>query len=199
VGDGRAEHTPIIPVEAWRGAPHRYVWSGPPLAREDLRFEYVGPPHLSRSAVRSASVGRRVKEVRVEDQPTCGKGLAENAVVPGTLAAATAAMADVLENHMQALDLTDPNANAEHDAYATLVDALRRIAAELRATADQMAGYTDLPMGRHDPQVMTSPDVLHTFEAFVKAKQDLQVLLARQAARDDEMLAQMRRAIGSPP
>jgi hypothetical protein len=44
-----------------------------------------------------ACVGRRVKEVRVEDQPTCGKGLAENAVVTGTLGAVATAMADVLE------------------------------------------------------------------------------------------------------
>jgi hypothetical protein len=133
----------------------------------------------------------------VEDQQTCGTGLAENAVFPEKLGALAAAMADVLENHMQALDLTDPDAKAEHDAYAKLVHAHRRISAELRATADQMAGYRDLPMGRHGEQVMTSPDVLHTFDAFVKAKQELQTLLERQAARDQEMLAQMRRAIGS--
>jgi hypothetical protein len=132
----------------------------------------------------------------MEDRQTCGKGLAENAVLPEKLGAVAAAMADVLENHMQALDLTDPNAKAEHDAYAKLLDAHRRVAAELRATADEMAGYRDLPMGRHDEQVMTSPDVLHTFEEFVKAKQELQALLERKAAQDHEMLAQMRRAIG---
>jgi hypothetical protein len=132
----------------------------------------------------------------MEDRQTCGKGLAENAVLPEKLGAVAAAMADVLENHMQALDLTDPNAKAEHDAYAKLLDAHRRVAAELRATADEMAGHRDLPMGRHDEQVMTSPDVLHTFEEFVKAKQELQALLERKAAQDHEMLAQMRRAIG---
>jgi methyl-accepting chemotaxis protein len=140
---------------------------------------------------------QRVEEVRVEDQQTCGKGLAENAVLPRKLGAVGAAIADVLENHMQALDFTDPNAKTEHGAYAKLVDALRRIAAELRSTADQMAGCKDLPMGSHDAQVMTSPDVLHTFEDFVKAKQELHALLERQAAQDEEMLAQLRRAIGS--
>jgi hypothetical protein len=162
-----------------------------------LRFEYVEPRVYRGSTVVSACVGRRVEEVRVEDQQTCGKGLAENAVLPEKLGAVAAAMADVLENHIQALDLTDPNATAEHDAYTKLVDAHRKIAAELRATADQMAGYGDLPMGGHDEQVMTSPDVLRTFEAFVNAKQVLHALLERHAGEDQEMLAQMQRAIGS--
>jgi hypothetical protein len=130
----------------------------------------------------------------VEDQQTCGEGLAENAVLPRKLGAVGAAMADVLEDHMQALDVTDPKAEAERDAYATLVDALRRIAEELRSTADRMAGYSDLPMGRHDAQVMASPDVLHTFENFVQARQELRALLERGAAQDEDMLTQMRRA-----
>jgi hypothetical protein len=135
----------------------------------------------------------------MNDQPTCGKGLAENAELPAKLGAVAAGMAEVLEHHMHALDVTDPNAKAEHDAYAQLVDAHRSIAAQLRATADQMAGYRDLPMGRHDEQVMTSPDALRVFDAFVKAKQELQALLDRQAAEDREMLAQIRRASGSAP
>jgi hypothetical protein len=134
-------------------------------------------------------------QVPVDDQQTCGKGLAENAALPRKLGTVVAAMADVLENHMHALDLPDPNAKAEHDAYARLVEAHRRIAAELRATVDQMTGYRDLPMGGHDEQVMTSPAVLHRFEDFVKAKQELRVLLERQSAQDQEMLAQMRRAV----
>jgi hypothetical protein len=130
--------------------------------------------------------------VHDEEPQTCGTGLAENAVLPEKLGAVAAGMADVLENHMQALDVTDPNAKAEHDAYTKLVSELRRVAAELRATADQMAGYRHLPMGRHDEQVMASADVLRTFEDFVKAKHELQALLERQVARDQEMLAQMR-------
>ena len=134
----------------------------------------------------------------MEDQQTCGTGLAENAVLPRRLGAVAGAMAGVLENHMQALDVTDPNAQTEHDAYAHLVAALRRIAAGLSATADQMAGYRGLPMARHDEQRMTSPEVIHTFEAFVEAKRELQRLLEQLSAHDDEMLAQMRSAIDDP-
>jgi hypothetical protein len=133
----------------------------------------------------------------MNEQQTCGKGLAENAELPEKLGAVAAGMAEVLEHHMHALDLTDPNAKAEHGAYAQLVDAHRSIAAQLRATADQMTGYRDLPMGRHDEQVMTSADGLRAFDAFVTAKQELQALLERQAAQDRARLAQMRRARGA--
>jgi hypothetical protein len=51
------------------------------------------------------------------DQPTCGKGLAENSVFPATLSHLIAAMAENLAMHMKALDLTDPNSQTEHGAY----------------------------------------------------------------------------------
>jgi hypothetical protein len=52
---------------------------------------------------------------------------------------------------MEALDLTDDHSREEHEAYRELARGHRKIAAELRATARRMAGYRDLPMGRHDP------------------------------------------------
>jgi hypothetical protein len=140
---------------------------------------------------------RHVEEVPVGDQQTCGEGLADNAVLPRQLGAVGTAMADVLGYHMRALDLTDPDANAEHDAYASIVDALQSSAAELRSTAEQMARCGELPMGRHDAGVMASPDALHAFEQLVRAKQALHALLARQAAQDAEMLTRMRRAVAS--
>ena len=45
------------------------------------------------------------------DEPrTCGEGLAQRSVLPVRVSALTAAMAEVLETHQQALDLTDDNA-----------------------------------------------------------------------------------------
>ena len=41
---------------------------------------------------------------------TCGKGLAENAALPAALGTVTAAMSQVLELHMRALDLGDADA-----------------------------------------------------------------------------------------
>jgi hypothetical protein len=126
------------------------------------------------------------------EQPTCGKGLAENSVLPAKLAALLAAMAENLETHMQALDLTDQNSRAEYDAYEELVKEFRQITSQLQATANQMSGYRDLPMGRHDQKAMTRPRVRESFEKFVKQKQALLSLLEQTTERDEQLLETMR-------
>ena len=98
------------------------------------------------------------------EQPTCGKGLAENSVLPAKLGELLAAMAENLETHMQALDLIDQHSRAEYDAYEELVKEIRQIAILLKATANQMAGYRDLRMGRHDQKAMTRPREFESFE-----------------------------------
>jgi hypothetical protein len=50
-----------------------------------------------------------------EDQPTCGKGLAESSILPAKLGNLIAAMAGNLVVHMKALDLTDSNSQAEYN------------------------------------------------------------------------------------
>ena len=125
-------------------------------------------------------------------QPTCGKGLAENSVLPAKLGELMAAMAENLRAHMQALDPTDENSRAEHAAYERLVNQLQQAADQLRTTALQMAGYHDLPMGRHDHKEMTHPRVYNAFEKFVKQKQDLLKLLEQTAERDSQLLDVMR-------
>jgi hypothetical protein len=126
------------------------------------------------------------------DQPTCGKGLAENSVLPAKLGKLLAAMAENLEVHTKALDLTDQNSRAEYDAYEELIKELRQISAQLEETANQMAGYRDLPMGRHDEQAMTRLIVHTTFQMFVKQKQELLSLLEETKERDTELLEMMR-------
>jgi hypothetical protein len=54
-----------------------------------------------------------------------------------------------------------------------------------------MAAARDLPMGRHDAQTMTSPEVAHAFRHLVKAKQELLDLLQGTAEWDRRMLAAM--------
>ena len=130
----------------------------------------------------------------MEQQQTCGKGLAENAVLPARLAAVTNAQADVLEAHVKALDVDDEHARSEHDAYTKLVDEHRDAAARLRAVAERMAGYQDLPMGVHDDRAMTGPEPVAAFEAFVAMKEELRALLQEQDRRDQQLLAQMREA-----
>jgi hypothetical protein len=128
----------------------------------------------------------------VPEGSTCGKGLAENAILPERLGDLLAAMAANLEVHMQALDLTDSNSRAEHEAYEGLVKDLQQIAAQLEGTAARMAGYRDLPMGRHDEQALTQPRVQEIFERFVSQKQELLSLLEQTAGRDHKLLEMMR-------
>jgi hypothetical protein len=131
------------------------------------------------------------KEGGVDEPQTCGRGLAENSVVPAKLADVAGAMAEVLEVHMRALDLTDENARTELDAYTKLVRDWRAIAANLQMTAERMAGYRDLPMTRHDEQAMAALVVRDAFRTFVTAKRDLLTLLRQQAEGDERMLAEM--------
>jgi len=88
--------------------------------------------------------------------------------------------------------LEDENARKERDAYAKLTGEFRGIAEQLRATAQQMAGYGDLPMGRHDQKVMMGGKAAKAFETFVKSERDLLTLLKQALERDQKMLATPR-------
>ena len=100
-------------------------------------------------------------------------------------------MAESLELHMEALDLSDPNAKREYDAYRKLAQEHRQTAGELVATADEMAGYRDLPMGKHDEKRMSDPRLLEAFERVVSLEQELLWLLQERIARDQKMLIDM--------
>ena len=126
------------------------------------------------------------------DQPTCGKGLAENSVLPRSLGNVISGMAENLAQHMKALDLQDANARLEHEAYERLVGQLRQAAAELHVTANEMAGYHDMPMGRHDQAAMTQPAIREAFENLVRHKQELSMLLEQTSKRDAQLLEMMR-------
>ena len=125
------------------------------------------------------------------DQPTCGKGLAENSVLPAKLGELISAMAANLEVHRKALDLTDENSRAENDVYEKLLRDLRQTAAQLSVTASEMAGYRDLPMGRHDQKAMTHPRVGDAFQKFVQQKRELLELLVQTEERDHKLLEAM--------
>jgi hypothetical protein len=55
-----------------------------------------------------------------------------------------------------------------------------------------MAGYRDLPMGRHDQKAMTHPRVEDAFKKFVHSKQELLELLEKTEERDHQLLEMMR-------
>lgn len=125
------------------------------------------------------------------DEMTCGKGLAENSVLPASLGEIVAATARVLEVHMKALDLTDPNAKVELEAYRELASTHRKIAAELSSLAERMAGYKNLPAARHDMAAMMSPAPRHAFAGLVQREEQLVTLLERRIAEGRAMLAEM--------
>jgi hypothetical protein len=131
----------------------------------------------------------------MDEQQTCGKGLAAQSTLPFRLGEVASSVADILELHLNALDLNDPNARTEHAAYVKLAQAHREIAARLRSTSDEMASYRDLPMARHDQKAMSDPKVLQVFERLLEAKQELLSLLQNTAAQDRTMLDQMRASI----
>jgi hypothetical protein len=128
----------------------------------------------------------------MSEEQTCGKGLAENSVLPAKLGELISAMASNLDTHRQALDLTDQNSRAEDEAYEKLLKALRQIAAQLSVTASEMAGYRDLVMGRHHQKAMTHPRVRQTFEQFIQRKGELMELLKQTDDRDIQLLEMMR-------
>jgi hypothetical protein len=132
----------------------------------------------------------------MDEHTTCGRGLADHASLPAKMAELIAALAENFEIHMQSLDLTDPKAKEEHEAYAHLAVQNRGIARHLKATAQEMAGYRDLPMGRHDDRAMSDPQVVEAFEKLVRREEALDMLLSQSLERDQKVLSQMRAQSG---
>ena len=128
----------------------------------------------------------------MDEQPTCGKGLAENAALPAKLSELTAAMGAVLEAHIPLLDLTDEHSRKEHEVYQSLVGDFRQAAVQLEAIARHMGGSRDLAMGRHDEAAMASPAVGRSFERFVQLEQELLTMLQGRLEQDQQMLAAIR-------
>ncbi len=127
----------------------------------------------------------------MDNRPTCGKGLAAYSPLPAAIGDLTDAMALVLELHMEALEISDPTTRPERDAYEELASAHRRLATELHGTARRMAGYRDLPMGRHDAQKMSAPASADAFRRFVAAEDTLLALLQSRLDADHRMLESM--------
>jgi hypothetical protein len=125
-------------------------------------------------------------------EPTCGQGLAEHSVLPGKLSEVMEAMAETLEVHRTALDLSDESTRPEDAAYRDLAERQRAAAAQLRVIAGEMAGHIDLPMGRHRFEALTSPQAVAAFERFVGAERDLLGLVQQAVARHEAMLGAMR-------
>jgi hypothetical protein len=126
-----------------------------------------------------------------DEEPTCGKGLAEHSRLPATLAELERALAHVLETHMTALDTSDSASREERTAYAALSADHGNIADRLDALARRMAGYRNLPMGKHFMEVMMSLPPLEAFRRFVAAEEAVTSVLQASLERDRAMLSAM--------
>jgi hypothetical protein len=137
-----------------------------------------------------AGISKKGEDAMTDDmkQPTCGQGLAWNSILPEKLGALAAALARVLAAHMQALDLGDVNSKQEYEAYKDLVRQLRQAAAGLESTAQEMTGYRNLPMGRHDEQVAAGTAVFESFSGYVQRKQELLDYLQETIDEERKML-----------
>ncbi len=134
----------------------------------------------------------------MEEQPTCGRGLAQSAVVPAALAAVAAGLAENLEVHVRALDPGDAAAAQEQGVYERVAHRLHSAAADLQAAAAEMTSAVDLPMGAHDIAAITTTDVLDAFQGHVAAEDDLRRLLEARREENEQMLTAIRAEVGSP-
>lgn len=125
------------------------------------------------------------------EQETCGQGLAHNAELPRRMSGLMAAMAEVLEDHMKAIDLTDAGSQPEYQAYRSLSRAQRELANRLTAQAREMAGYRSLPMAAHDSQALSHLRAQEAFRRFVARKEELLAWLQETAREDRQLLDEM--------
>ena len=130
-----------------------------------------------------------------DEAPTCGKGLAEHATLPRTLAELVDSLADNLDLHVGTLDMGDAKARGERDVYASLVMSYRTIADQLVATATTMANARTLPMAAHDMAAMNTPAIRAAFERYVAVERTLAAQLNDDLDRDQAMLAQMAKGL----
>jgi hypothetical protein len=128
----------------------------------------------------------------MEENPTCGKGLADNSVLPTKMAALIADLGRVLGAHRAALDLTDERSRQEDAAYADLANAYRSIADSLHVAAQHMAAYRDLPMGRHDQNALRGAEPVEALASLVNHEEELLELLRAQLPEHRAILARMQ-------
>jgi hypothetical protein len=127
-----------------------------------------------------------------EEELTCGKGLAQNSVLPAKLGELEAALAAVLEAHMTALDLSDEKSRREHEVYERITRKHREAAEGLEAVATDMADQGDLPMGPHDMEALGGGEQMAAFERYVRVKRELLTLFQDTLSQEEAMMATMR-------
>jgi len=131
-------------------------------------------------------------ELLVDEEPTCGIGVAQHAAIPANVGVMFEHLAETLELHRRMLVLEDANARNEDDVYRALAATWRQIAQLVEKAATHMAAQRELPMGAHD-ETAWGEEHLSAFDNFVKAQTKVLALLRVAAERDEKMLASMKK------
>jgi hypothetical protein len=129
-----------------------------------------------------------------DEQQTCGKGVAANAILPERMAALLEAMAVIYDNHIRSLSVDDPAGKQEIEAYERLMRDYRASANQVSALAGTMRSYRDLLAANHDMAVLMDAKSVDAMEALVAAQEELATLVGARAAEFRAMLEEMRRA-----
>lgn len=145
------------------------------------------------STTRSWCLASERYHVVMTDEMTCGKGLAEHAILPATLSKLTDAMAGVLRAHLHSLG-DDAKSQPEQQAYTALVEDYRAVSNHLQRIAGRMASYRDLPMATHDEERLTSADATESLALFVQAERAVLEFLQSSLEQNERMLAGMGHA-----
>jgi hypothetical protein len=122
---------------------------------------------------------------------SCGQGVAANAVLPEKIGALLGAMANLLQNHMRLLDVSDSNAKQEREAYERLIKALGAIASSSQELASRMRSYRDLPDATHDVRVLADQESRDAFASFIRNEESVLNLLQTTVAEHRAMLNSM--------
>ena len=122
------------------------------------------------------------------EEPTCGQGLAEHAVLPQLIAAVMDAVADNLIAHLPMLVASDEDTQRERRIYEQLSRRHREAAAMLRAIAMEMAERRDMRMGQHDLEAMSRDEVRNALEEMIGAEGQLLTWLEQQMAEHQAMV-----------
>jgi hypothetical protein len=127
----------------------------------------------------------------MNDQPTCGQGLAHHAVLPRAISRLAASMSTMMDSHLDAL-ASGASSEPERAAYARLATDYRTVAASLAQIATQMESYRDLPMATHDQSRLASRESAEIFQSLVDAERNLLLTLQASVEQHEQMLSGAR-------
>jgi hypothetical protein len=127
-----------------------------------------------------------------DEQSTCGRGLAEHATIAAKMAEFLKSLAANLHAHVPTIDTSDPNGQAEREAYVHLSTAYEAVADQLARTAKRMRAYRDLPAAPHHEEALADARLMEAFRRFVALETELADLLAASAEQGAQLLRQSR-------